>query len=107
MQTYMLRILTNLTNKQAREEYILDESSWELQEHWSTDQITCEHLTGFHFLRYRFKQYIPGVGFIKSAPIYWRFDLGARLLHQVTDKEIEDYLKQRVYEMKMQMRANA
>jgi len=104
---YMVRLLSNLTNKQAREEFILDESSWELQDHWSTDQLTCEHLKGFNFLRYRFKQYIPGIGFISSSPIYWRFDLEARLLHQVTFKEIEDYLKQQVYHQKMEMRAKA
>jgi hypothetical protein len=104
---YMVRLLSNLTNKQAREEFILDESSWELQDHWSTDQLTCEHLKGFNFLRYRFKQYIPGMGEIRSAPIYWRFDLGMRLLHQVTEKEIEDFLKQQVYQLKMEMRSKA
>jgi len=40
---YMVKLLSSLTNKQAREEFILDESSWEFQEQWSTEQIKCEH----------------------------------------------------------------
>jgi hypothetical protein len=104
---YMVKLLSSLTNKQAREEFILDESSWEFQEQWSTEQIKCEHLKGFNFLRYRFNQYIPGVGVINSTPIYWRFDLGMRLLHQITVKDIEDFLKQQVYQLKMEMRAKA
>lgn len=104
---YMVKILSSLPNKLARENFINDPGNWKKQDDWSNEKVTCEHLSGFNFLRFRFNQHIPGIGTIQSMPIYWRIDLTARLMHQVSEKEIEDHLKQKVYDLKMERRQQA
>lgn len=104
---YMIKLLSRLGNRHARENFILEESNWKKQDHWSNELVTCEHLSGFNFLRFKFQQHIPGIGIMASTPIYWTVDLGARLLHEVTFAEIEHYLKQKVYEFRMERRATS
>jgi len=96
-----IKRLTSLTNKDKRLMYIFEDSNWKVIE--SSEHVKLSRLLGFPFAKMEFKMFIPLEKWAFQG--YFKIDTQDHLTSVSTSDLIEEHIKQRVYQLKMERRS--
>jgi len=96
-----IKRLTSLTNKNKRLMYIFEDDNWKIIE--SSEYVKVSRLLGFPFAKMEFKMFIPQEKWAFQG--YFKIDTLDHLTSVTTSNLIEEHIKQRVYQLKMERRS--